>query len=88
MPYDQIGVEKVHVDGEDKYIVVLQGSQLRNPFRTTFDPESKEEAGGQTPKTGGAGIGNHAPVRARGECGGMTDGGRSGCRISGMSNIQ
>lgn len=44
MPYDQIGVEKVHVDGEDRFIVVLQDSQLRNPFRKTFDPESKEEA--------------------------------------------
>lgn len=44
MPYDQIGVEKVPVDGEDKFIVVLQDSQRRNPFRKTFDPESKEEA--------------------------------------------
>lgn len=44
MPYDRIGLEKVEIDGEERFVIKLLDRQLRNPFMRTGDALSKEEA--------------------------------------------
>lgn len=43
MPYDRTGVEKVQVEGREKFIVTFLDSQRGNPFMHTSAPLSKEE---------------------------------------------
>jgi len=44
MPFDRIGLKKIHIDGVDKFIIVELDSKLRHPFVQTSNALSKEEA--------------------------------------------
>jgi hypothetical protein len=47
MPYDRIGVEKVRIEDEEKFIVVFMDSQMGKDFMSTSEPLSREEAAGK-----------------------------------------
>jgi hypothetical protein len=44
MPFDRIGVRRIHLEGEDRFIIVELDSELRKPFMQTSSALSKSEA--------------------------------------------